>query len=76
MTNCEDKLREIALDLGIADYEWRTFDHAFTNYVNLVDRDDYTHGEACDALPIGSERWRDACRSLYNVILDSPELYW
>jgi hypothetical protein len=69
-------LKQIASDLGIADYEWRGFDHAFTNYVNLVDCDGYTHSEACAALPVNGERWKAALADLYRVILDQPELYW
>lgn len=69
-------LQDFARELGIDDYEWRGFDRAFTNYVNLVDRDDYTHREACDALKIGGERWENACRELYRAVLAQPELYW
>lgn len=71
-----DQLMEIALDLGIADYEYRGFNHAFTNYVNLRDCDDYSHSEACEALPVRGERWQQALADLYRIILDEPELYW
>lgn len=77
MTNPSyDPLIDIVADFEIADYETRGFLQAFTAYVNLRDCNDRTHRDACDLLPIGGERWQDACADLYDVILDQPELYW
>ncbi len=69
-------METILRDLGFNRYEFRAFDNALVDYVELREVYELTHTEACNEMPVYSDTWREALATVYREMCDNPELYW